>query len=114
MTRAILAAALAFSAACSSDSDSERLEGMIESDVSQLITAEKALSVARAAVPGGVAVELELELDDDGDEPATWEALMYVADKRQLVEVEIDAMTASVLEIEVEAEEDDEEDDDDD
>lgn len=107
MIRAILAATVVLSiAACDSDSDSDKLESMVEGDVSQFITAEKALSAARTAVPNGVAVEVELEIDDD-DDPVVWEVLMFVADEQKLVEVEIDAITASVLEVEVEAEEDD-------
>ncbi len=62
-------------------------------------------------MPGGFAVEAGLEIEDDDEvEPAAYEVVLYVAKDEQMIEVEVDAYTGDVLEVEVQEDGDEEED----
>lgn len=94
---------------CESES---RLDVMRSVDTNRFIPLGEALQIAQKEVPDGFPIEAELEIeDDDEEEPAAYEVGLYVASREQMVEVEVDAVTGAVLEVEIE--EDDGEDDDD-
>jgi len=79
--------------ACSDGKDLE------DSDVSQYIAIDDAIASARAEVPDGTVLEAALEIEDDADEPSTFEVLLLRSEEAKLIEVEIDAVTGEVLEV---------------
>jgi|GEM_PF-5976732 len=97
-------------AACSATSDGQR-SALTSANVPDMISLIDAVTIAQAEVPDGMAVEAELELEDDDDPPA-YEVVFFVRDATQLIEVEVHAFTGEVLEVEVD--DDDYDDDDDD
>ena len=96
-------------AGCESES---RLDLMQSADTASLIPLREALQIAQKEVPDGFPVEAELEIEDDDErEPAAYEIGLYLATEQQIVEVEVDAVTGAVLEVEEEEEEEDDDDD---
>jgi hypothetical protein len=85
-------------------------------DTTGFIPIAQAIATAQEKVPGGVAVAAQLEIEDDEPEPPSFEVVLVSAD-RKWVEVEVDAKTGAVLEVETQGEghdDDDGGDDDDD
>lgn len=83
-------------------------------DTTGFIPIAQAIATAQEKVPGGVAVAAMLEIEEDEPEPPAFEVVFVSADKKW-VEVEVDAKTGAVLEVETEgegADDDDGEDDD--
>lgn len=78
----------------------------------QMIGLVQAIEIAQAKVPTGVPIRAELEVEDDDDNEApAYEVQLWVADTRQLMEVEVHAYSGIVLEVEVENGDDDDDDD---
>jgi uncharacterized membrane protein YkoI len=72
-------------------------------DLATMIPLTEALSIAQTEVPDGVAVGAVLEVEDDDEkEPPAWEVSFFVAGANQVIDVEVDAVTGAVLEVEVE------------
>lgn len=106
----LLLAALALSASCNSGVSS-KVMALSAADLQSFIPLTQALDIAKQEVPDGVPVEVELEIeDDDENEPPAFEVVLFVPGSNVLMEVEVDAKTGKVLEVEVEEDgEDDEE-----
>lgn len=83
-------------------------------DTTGFIPMGQAIAAAQEKVPGGFAVAAMLEIEEDEPEPPAFEVVFVSAD-RKWVEVEVDAKTGEVLEVESEGEggDDDEGEDDD-
>ena len=72
-------------------------------DLTSMITLEDAMAAASGQVPGGMPISVVLELeDDDENEPPAWEVSYFVPGTNQIIDVEVDAHTGSVIEVSVE------------
>lgn len=99
MHRWLLLGSLVAVAGCGS---SDRLSRMAGLETDQMITLSEAIDVAAAEVPDGFVIEAVLEVeDDDENEPPAYEVVLYVRAEEQLIEVEVDAFSGEVLEVEV-------------
>ena len=99
MSRWLLLSSLVVLASCGS---SDRLSRMAGLETDQMITLSEAIDVAAAEVPDGFVIEAVLEVeDDDENEPPAYEVVLYVRAEEQLIEVEVDAFSGEVLEVEV-------------
>ena len=108
MLRNALLTAFLVTIFCACNSSSSFLDQMRQMDTATMLTLSDALAIAQTEVPGGFAVEAELEIeDDDENEPPAYEVVFYVPADDQLVEVEVHAFTGEVLEVEDEDEGDD-------
>lgn len=100
-------------ASCNSSGSSVQLAVMSGVNTAEMISLQDAVAAALERVPGGFAVEvgLEIEEDDEEREPAAYEVVIYVEADQKMVEAEVDAYTGEVLEVEVQedGEEDEEE-----
>ena len=82
---------------------SDRLALMGATDTTLMLDLSEAVAIAQEQVPNGFAMAVELELeDDDENEPPAYEVLFYESAEDQLIEVEVHAFTGDVLEVEVE------------
>jgi uncharacterized membrane protein YkoI len=96
---------------CDPSTSSTRLAVMSGVDTAEMITLQDAVAAALEEVPGGFAVEVALEIEDDDEvEPAAYEVVVYVDADQQMIEVEIDAYSGDVLEVEIEEDGDEDED----
>lgn len=108
-------AAATLSSCTGSGASSKRAALLADVDFDSLIGLPAAIAAAQAEVPDGIPVEAELELeDDDENEPAAYEVALFDPGTNELIEVEVDAATGEVLEVEVEDDADEEGEDDDD
>ena len=99
---------------CSSSAPSATAAKLAKLDVESFISLGAALEIAQKEVPNGFAIEAELEVEDeDENEPPAFEIEFFVAGENQIIEVEVDAKTGEVLEVEVEDDDEDDEDDED-
>lgn len=104
-------ALILFLAGCTASSD--EIAAMRGLDTGSMVSLAEAIQIAKKEVPDGFPIEAELEIEDDDeeeDEPTAYEVVLYVADLDVLMEVEVDAFTGAVLEVEVEDEGDDHDD----
>ncbi len=115
MAHCVLALVAALAISCTgSGASSKRAALLADVDFGSLIALPEAIAIAQGEVPDGVPVEAELEIeDDDENEPAAYEVGLFDPGTNQLIEVEVDAATGEVLEVEVEDDADEEGEDDD-
>jgi hypothetical protein len=94
---------LCAAAACQGAPAGRSVAALQALDLASFISADEALARAAGQVPDGIAVAVNLEVeDDDEQEPAAWEVSYFVPGRNQIVDVEIDAVSGAVLEVEVE------------
>jgi len=109
-----LGAALALALGCHGSSPGRRAAQLSGMDLDGIVTLQDALAAAQAEVPDGIAIGAQLEIEDDDEvEPAAWEVSFFVPGDDQVIEVEIDASSGDVLEVEIEEDAGEQEDDDD-
>ncbi|MBI2896605.1 MAG: PepSY domain-containing protein [Deltaproteobacteria bacterium] len=111
----LLALVFALATSCSgSGASSKRAALLADVDFGSLVGLAEAIAIAQEEVPGGIPVEAGLEIeDDDENEPAAYEVALFDPGTNELIEVEVDAATGDVLEVEVEDDADEEGEDDD-
>lgn len=97
-------------AGCNSTSGNGHVARSGDLDTTGMITLEQAVAAASAAVPGGWAIEAELEIEDEGEPPA-YEVVFHIPGAAYVTDVEVDAYTGEILEIENDTEVDDEDED---
>lgn len=106
----ILALAAGLATGCNGSS-SGRLAAMRQLDTAGMLSIAEALAIAQEAVPEGYPVSVALEVeDDDEEEPPAYEVSFYLSAEDQILEVEVDAFTGAILEMEIEEDGGEEED----